>query len=451
MKGAGTVPGQMKRKFTLSSFQKIILGFAGLIIAGALLLMLPISSVSGRVTPFGEALFTSVSAGCVTGLVVHDTATYWSVFGQVVILVLIQIGGLGVVTCAASISMIVGKKISLGERGTMQEAISAHKIGGIVKFTNFVIKAVFTVEAIGAVLLAPAFCSEFGASGIWRAVFHSISAFCNAGFDLMGTAGHEFASLTSYSANVYVNVVLMLLIITGGIGFLTWEDVVTHRHHLKRYRMQSKVALTISAVLIVVPAAIYFFAEYAGEPFSKRLIESLFQSVTTRTAGFNTADLTALSGAGRILMICLMLVGGSPGSTAGGMKTTTLAVLLSNAHSVFRRREDPHFFGRRIDASVVKNASAIFVLYTALFTCGAAVISMAEGLPVGTCLFETASAVGTVGLTLGITPTLGLLSRIILMGLMFFGRVGALTVVYAAASGVPKKLSRYPQGDITVG
>lgn len=440
-----------KRKFSLTPFQLIILGFAGVILVGALLLTLPISTKDRVSTPFGESLFTATSAACVTGLVVHDTATHWSAFGQAVILILIQIGGLGVVTVASSLTIIAGKQLSLKQRSTMQEAMATHKLGGVAKFTGFVIKATFITEFIGAAALAPVFCKEFGASGIWKAVFHSISAFCNAGFDIMGTEGAEYVSLTSYASSAYINIVIMLLIVVGGIGFLTWEDVVKHKFRIKRYRMQSKVVLVTSAVLIILPAIFFFFGEYSSLPSGERVAASLFQSVTTRTAGFNTADLTSLSGVGRLLMICLMLIGGSPGSTAGGMKTTTFAVLLSNLTSVFRRREDSRFFGRRIDTSVVKNASAVFVMYTSLFLVGGAAISLAEGLPIGTCLFETASAVGTVGLTLGITPTLGAFSQAVIILLMFLGRVGALTLVYAALSSGEKKVSRYPLENITVG
>lgn len=440
-----------KRRFSLSSFQLIILGFAALILVGALLLMLPISSAEGRATPFGTALFTSTSAACVTGLVVRDTATYWSPFGQALILILIQIGGLGVVTVASSLSAIAGKKISLRQRSTMQEAISAPKIGGVVSFTRFVVIATFIIEGVGMILLLPPMCRDHGAAGIWMALFHSVSAFCNAGFDLMGTPDKRFASLTSYSADGYVNAVIMLLIIVGGIGFLVWKDVVKHRHRVKKYSMQTKVVLLTSLILIVIPAVFFFFAENPSQRAGERVASSLFQSVTARTAGFNTTDLAALTGGGKLIMIALMLIGGSPGSTAGGMKTTTLAVLLSNVVAVFRRRDDSHFFGRRIDQSAVRNAAAVFVMYISLFTAGGVIISIAEGLPIGECLFETASAVGTVGLTLGITTTLGALSKSVLIILMFMGRVGALTMVYAALSGTDKKLSRYPLENITVG
>lgn len=441
----------LHKKRRLTSFQIIILGFAAVIFVGALLLMLPISSKSGTVTPFNEALFTSTSAVCVTGLVVQDTATYWSVFGQCVILLLIQIGGLGVITVAASFALLSGRKISLMQRSTMQEAISAPKVGGIVRLTYFVLKATFLFEAVGAVAMMPVFIKDFGLKGIWMAFFHSISAFCNAGFDIMGTADAKYASLTSYVGSPVINITVMLLIIIGGIGFLTWEDIFTNKHRFKQYRMQSKVILTTTALLILLPAIFFFFVDFADMPISERIFSSLFQSVTPRTAGFNTADLTLMTGAGQAIIIVLMLIGGSPGSTAGGMKTTTFAVLIANALASFRRKEDPQFFGRRIETKAVKNAATIFMMYVTLFFGGAVIISVAEGLPIGTCLYETASAVGTVGLTLGITPSLGILSQCILIILMFLGRVGGLTLIYAALSGTQKNLSKLPQDRITVG
>lgn len=435
----------------LSSFQIIILGFAGMILLGAFILMLPISSKSGIVTPFNEALFTSTSAVCVTGLIVQDTATYWSGFGQAVIITLIQIGGLGVVTVAASFALLSGRKISLMQRSTMQEAISAPKVGGIVKLTGFILKATFLFELIGALVMMPVFCRDFGFKGVWMAFFHSISAFCNAGFDILGASDALYPSLTGYIASPTVNIAIMLLIIIGGIGFLTWEDIYTHKHHFKRYRMQSKVILLTTALLIVVPAAFFFFVDFADMPIKERLLASFFQSVTPRTAGFNTANLSAMTGASQAIIIILMLIGGSPGSTAGGMKTTTFAVLLSNALATFRRKEDAEAFGRRIDSSVVKNAATILMMYVTLFFVGGVVISVAEGLPLGTCLYETASAVGTVGLTLGITPELGVLSQGVLITLMFLGRVGGLTLIFAAISGTKKNISKLPQERITVG
>ena len=438
-----------KNRFT--SFQIIILGFAAVILIGALLLMLPVSSKAGIITPFNEALFTSTSAVCVTGLVVQDTATYWSWFGQGIILILIQIGGLGVITIAVSFALLSGRKISLMQRSVMQEAISAPKVGGIVRLTGFVLKGTFLIEFVAALIMMPVFVKDFGVKGIWMAIFHSISAFCNAGFDLMGSENVKYASLTSYVSHPLINITIMLLIIIGGIGFLTWEDILKNKYRFKSYRMQSKVILMTSLILILFPALFFFFRDFADMPMQERVLSSLFQAVTPRTAGFNTSDLTMMTEAGLGIVIALMLVGGSPGSTAGGMKTTTLAVLIANTLACFRRKEGAQMFGRRVEDNAVKNAATIFMMYIIFFFGGAIVISITEGLPFSTCLFETASAIGTVGLTLGITPGLGVISQIILMMLMFLGRVGGLTLIYAALSGRGKKISKLPQEKITVG
>ena len=437
-----------KRK--LSSSQIILSGFAGVILVGTLLLMLPFSTNSGTRTSFWDALFTSTSAVCVTGLVVFDTATYWSAFGQAVILLLIQIGGMGVVTVAAAIAMASGKKISLMQRSTMQDAISAPQVGGIVRFTGFIIKGIFLFELLGTLVLMTVFIPEYGWKGIWMAVFHSISAFCNAGFDLMG-ANAPYSSLTAYAAHPMVNITIMLLIVIGGIGFLTWQDIYQNGVHIKRYRMQSKVILATTGILLVIPAIYFFFFEFSAEPMDRRLLLSLFQSVTPRTAGFNTADLTAFSETGQVLTIGLMLIGGSPGSTAGGMKTTTAAVLIACAVAVFRRRENGRFYGRRISDETVKNAVSVFLMYISLFLLGGMIISRVENLPILTSLFETASAIGTVGLTLGITPALCLVSKLILISLMFLGRVGGLTLIFATLSANKNTLSKLPLEKITVG
>ena len=437
-----------KRRITSS--QIILFGFAVVILIGAMMLMLPVSSRAGTVTPFLDCLFTSTSAVCVTGLVVYDTVTHWSAFGQAVILLLIQIGGMGVVTVAAAITMASGKKISLMQRSTMQDAISAHHMGGIVRFTGFILKGIALFELMGALLLATVFIPEYGGRGIWLAVFHSVSAFCNAGFDLMGTR-NPYSSLTGYASDPVVNITIMLLIIIGGIGFMTWQDVRQNGLHVHRYRMQSKVILMVTVVLILVPAAYFYFFEFSGLSFSQRFWGSLFQAVTPRTAGFNTLDLTTLSETGQMVTCLLMLIGGSPGSTAGGMKTTTFAVLLACAAAVFRKRENGQFFGRRIADDTVKNAVTVFLLYLILFLAGGMIISRVENLPLMTCLFESASAVGTVGLTLGITPGLGTVSRLILIILMFFGRVGGLTLIFATLPATKNTLSRLPLEKITVG
>ena len=441
----------IRRKRRLSSFQIITLGFAGVILLGALLLMLPISTTGENVTPFNETLFTATSAVCVTGLVVQDTGSYWSTFGQAVILALIQIGGLGVVTVAASFALLSGRKISLMQRSTMQDAISAPKVGGIVRLTRFILRGTFLIELIGALAMLPVFCRDYGWHGIWLAVFHSISAFCNAGFDILGTNNNLYPSLTGYVQNPVINITIMLLIITGGIGFLTWDDICENKLHIHRYRMQSKVILVTTLVLIVLPALFFFFVDFDALPLGERVQAALFQSVTPRTAGFNTVNLSAMSGASQGMMILLMLIGGSPGSTAGGMKTTTLAVLLANAAATFRQRDSAQFFGRRVDCGAVKTAATILTMYLALFFGGAVFISVYENLPLSPCLYETASAVGTVGLTLGITPQLHIPSQAVLIALMYLGRVGGLTLIYAAVSSKKSGNAKLPQERITIG
>lgn len=442
---------QFLHKKDKSPFRVIILGFLLVILMGSLLLMLPISSKEQNITPFLEALFTSTSAVCVTGLIIHDTAAYWSEFGQLVIILLIQIGGLGVITTAGAFAILSGRRIGLMERSTMQEAIAAPNVGGIVRLTGFILRAVFTIELCGALLLFPTFSKEFGfLKGAWYALFHSISAFCNAGFDLMGIKA-PFSSLTDYSDHAIVSLVIALLIVIGGIGFLTWNDIRTNRLHFRKYRMQSKVILTVTGLLILIPSIYFFFFEFAAAPMKERILLSVFQAITPRTAGFNTADLTALSETGQSIIIILMLIGGSPGSTAGGMKTTTLAVLLACSLAVFRRSEDAHFFNRRVSNETALQAATILMMYLVLFLTGGLIISKMENLPVLTCLFETASAIGTVGLSLGITPNLNVVSHLILIALMFFGRVGGLTLIFAALSSKQSSSARLPQERITVG
>ena len=433
-----------------NSFRVISLGFILLIFSGALLLMLPFASREHVVTPFKDTLFTAISASCVTGLVVRDTATHWSFFGQVIILILIQIGGMGVITIGLMITRLSGKKIGLWFRGMMQDSISAPHVGGILHLTKFILKMTALIELTGAALMYPVFCREFGAvKGIWYSIFHSVSAFCNAGFDLMGVR-EKFSSLTSFGGNIYMNTILMLLIITGGIGFLTWDDIINYKHHFKKYRLQTKVVLVTSGILIFLPAVFFFFAEYSDEPIKERILHSLFQSVTARTAGFNTADLSQMSESGAMLMTVLMLIGGCSGSTAGGMKTSTVAVLFMAALSVFRRRNDVECFNRRIPADTIRTAGAILFMYITLFLSTGITICIKESLPLISCLFETGSALGTAGVTLGITTSLSLPSHIILMLLMFAGRVGGLTLIYAAFSS-DNGISRFPQENVTVG
>ena len=445
------MPENLCKKKHMTSFRLIILGFAGVIFLGTVLLMLPISTSEQVLTPFHEALFTATSAVCVTGLVVKDTGSYWSQAGQTIILVLIQIGGLGVVTVAASVSLLSGKKISLMQRSTMQDAMSAPKVGGIVRLTSFILKGTFLTEAAGALLLLPVFLSDYGLKGIWLSVFHSVSAFCNAGFDILGTAVHAFPSLTGYYGSILINMVIMLLIIIGGIGFLTWDDIYTNKLNFKRYRMQSKIILMTTICLILLPAVFFFTCDLKNLPMGKRLLAAVFQSVTTRTAGFNTINISEMSEASKAVMILLMLIGGSPGSTAGGMKTTTFTVLILNAIATFRSQENAGAFGRRLEYDVIKNAATIAMLYFSLFFCGGIAISVYEGIPLLDCLYEAASAVGTVGLTLGITPRLHVFSQVVLIILMYLGRVGGLTLIYAVFSGKNKGNAKLPLEKITVG
>ena len=445
------MPEKSYKKKHMTSFQLIIMGFAGVILLGTVLLMLPFSSAEKVITPFHEALFTATSAVCVTGLVLKDTGSYWSLAGQTIILALIQIGGLGVVTVAASVSILSGKKISLMQRSTMQNAISAPKVGGIVRLTRFILRGTFLIEAAGTVLLLPVFMGDYGKKGIWMSVFHSISAFCNAGFDILGTDSSMFPSLTGYSGNILINLVIMLLIITGGIGFLTWDDIYTNKLNFKRYRMQSKIILMTTACLILFPTVFFYICDLTNLPMEKRLLAAAFQSVTTRTAGFNTINISEMSEASKAVMILLMLIGGSPGSTAGGMKTTTFSVLILNAIATFRSQENAGAFGRRLEYHVIKNAATIAMLYFALFFGGGIAISVYEGLPLLDCLYEAASAVGTVGLTLGITPELHVFSQVVLIILMYLGRVGGLTLIYAVFSGRNKGNAKLPLEKITVG
>ena len=439
-------------KKIVSDFQIIILAFACVILLGGILLMLPVSSAAGLWTPFSEALFTSTSAVCVTGLVVHDTMTYWSVFGKTVILLLIQTGGMGVVTLSAMVLSVTGHKLGLVQRTLIQDSIGGEHMGGLVRMVRFIVKVMLTVEGIGACILATVFIPLYGPlKGAAFSVFHSVSAFCNAGFDLMGEQG-EYSSLTGFAANPVVTLTISLLIILGGIGFFTWKDFIDHGLKFRRYRMQTKAILVMTAALLLLPAIYLFMAEYGNLPLGERLLAAIFQAVTPRTAGFNTTDLTQMSGTGQAVTVILMLIGGAPGSTAGGMKVTTIFVILATCASVFGGEEECSGFGRSIDNKVISQSMALMTIYMTLFLVSGAVICSLEQQPLHICLFEAASAIGTVGLTLGITPSLGLISKIILIALMFLGRTGGLTIAWALFKIQGPSVNRkYPKGTIAVG
>ncbi|MGN1277107.1 MAG: TrkH family potassium uptake protein [Floccifex sp.] len=437
----------MKYRKKLNAQRIIIFSFLFVILLGTLLLMLPVSSKNN--VSFVDALFTATSATCVTGLVVNNTATYWTSFGHAIILLLIQIGGMGVVTLAILIGIVSGKKIGLSSRSLMQESVSAPYVGGIIRYSKFFIRCIFAIELIGACLLMIQFIPEYGFKGIWYAIFHSISAFCNAGFDIVSTPSTP-GSLMKYAYNPLINIVICLLIVIGGIGFGTWADIAKHKHHFQKYSLQSKIVITTTLMLLILPFLFFFFHEFKDLSWTQKFWVSMFQSVTLRTAGFNTVDFYGMSEASRLIMICMMLVGGATGSTAGGMKVTTLAIVVLASVSIFFKKRDVTVFKRRILDEIVLNALTIFMMYVFFSLIGGIAISVIEDLPILTCLFESASALGTVGLTMGITSSLHTSSRLILIVLMYLGRVGGLTFIYATVSNI-KSYSKLPQEKVTVG
>ena len=439
-----------------SPMKLILAGYCLIILLGSLLLWMPVATKAGEAVPFSDAFFTATSATCVTGLVRFDTYTCWSGFGQVVILCLIQIGGVGFMTLAITAMAVVGKKIGLQSRMLMQNSISAPQLGGIVRITRFILLGTLLVEGIGAVLLAFYFVPRLGpGEGLWYSVFHSISAFCNAGFDLFGKFSPG-SSLTSVAGNWYVNLVIIVLIVVGGLGFLVWKDLLDHRFSFSKLRLHSKIVLVTTAVLICGGAACLFWLETGNPAFEsmsggQKLLSSLFQSVTCRTAGFNSVNLSTLTQASQFVMIILMLIGGSTGSTAGGIKTTTAAVQLLSIRTIFRGRRSVEAYHRSIEDAVVRTASCITCLYLLLSVGVGLVISHLEAIPLLTSLFESVSAVATVGLTLGITSQLGMISKLLLALLMIFGRAGSLTILLAFTSDKKKAAARYPVEKVTVG
>ena len=447
---------QQKIKKTLSPVQVIIFGYFLIILLGGLLLMLPISSVNGEFTPFTEAVFTSTSATCVTGLVVHDTYTYWSGFGQAVILLLIQVGGLGFISMAVMVAMLAGKKINIKQRIWVKEAFALSHTGGVIRLTRFVILATIFFEGLGTILLSIKFIPEFGFwRGLYFSFFHAISAFCNAGFDLMGKV-EPFSSLTGYYDNAYVSLIICTLIIIGGLGFIVWHDLSKNKHHFKKYSLQSKVVIITTTVLLFGGTIFIFVIEANGVAFaesslSEKWLQSFFHSVTTRTAGFNTVNLNELTGQTLFLTIVLMLIGGSPGSTAGGFKTSTLAICITSILSVGHKKHSVEFFGRRLNEDILRRAISIVSMYLLLFVLSSIIISSIEQMEILPVMFECASAIGTVGLSMGITTEIGLLSKYILIFLMYFGRVGALTMLYALADHNIETSSRLPFENIAVG
>lgn len=448
-----------KRRFlqNTSPMKLILGGYLAIILAGTLLLALPGATRGPGSTPVSDCFFTATSATCVTGLVRFDTFTHWTLFGQLVILGLIQTGGIGFVTVAILVMVFAKKKITLSQRSLMQNSISAPQIGGIVRMTKFIAMGTFAVEFAGAVLLAFYFVPRLGmAKGIYFSVFHSVSAFCNAGFDLMGGTEGEFSSLTGFAGEWYLTSIIMLLIFLGGLGFFVWHDVIAHKFRFRRFGLQSKMVLAVSIGLVAAGALVLGVLEWNGSLYeslsvNEKIHASVFQSVSLRTAGFNTVDLAGMTEGAQFIMICLMFIGGSTGSTAGGIKTTTFWILCISIFATFRRKKNIEMFGRRMDEGITRTAACVFMTYL-LLTIGVSVlISAIEGLPLLTVLFESVSAMATVGLTFGITPTLGMVSKLLLAFLMLCGRVGSITMLLAFSSDKRVTNSRLPLEKVQIG
>ncbi len=444
------------KRHLMSRVRVIALGFLAIIAVGTLLLMLPISTRSGECAPVLDAVFTATSASCVTGLVVHDTALYWSVFGQCVILLLIQLGGLGFMTFATLFFMLLRQRIGLRQREVFNESINNIQAGGAGGLVRRVVGAALLLEGIGAVLLAIRFVPQYGwLHGGFMAVFHAVSALCNAGFDLMGTVTGPYSSFTAYASDWLVSGTLMALILLGGLGFVVWDDLMAHRHHVKRYRFHTKLVLTVTAVLVVVPTVLFFLLERnttgAEMGIGTRILTSLFDAVTPRTAGFNSVDTAGLSSGSKLLTIMLMFVGGSPGSTAGGVKTTTLAVILLSAAAYMKNRRTSGAFGRRFEEDSLRKAASVCTINLTL-VCGVIfLLCLVETLPLTDLIFESFSAIGTVGMSTGVTRELSALSRVLIAFLMYCGRVGSLSFATALTDWSGAHAVTEPTEAITIG
>lgn len=441
--------------YRLEPTQILALGFAAVILTGALLLMLPVSSRNGTSTNFLDCLFTSTSATCVTGLVTVDTGTHWSVFGQIVIMLLIETGGLGFMTFATIFAVLLGRRITLKERLIMQEAYNAFNIQGIVKLALYIIGITLTIEGIGAAALATQFIPEYGwIKGIYFGIFHAVSAFCNAGFDLIG----GFKNLTPYAENVVVNVTICSLIVIGGLGFIVITELLNIKK-VKHLSLHSKVVLIATTILIVGGAALMFIFEYNNPKtlgslsFNGKILASFFASITPRTAGFNTISTTGMTTAGKFLTIILMFIGASPGSTGGGIKTTTAALLFMTVLCVIHGREDTEIFEKRISKQAVYRAASIAIISFELVLVVTMILSLTQQGTFLQFLYETTSAFGTVGLSLDLTPTLGAIGKIAITLTMYAGRVGPLTLAFAFArkASIVNSNIKYPEDKILVG
>ena len=443
-------------RIKLRPTQVLVIGFAIVILIGGILLNLPIASQKGSSMGFLNALFTATSAVCVTGLAVVDTGTHFTVFGKTIIAILIQVGGLGFMSMATLIFVLLGKKISLKERLVMQEALNQNNLAGLVKFTLYILIGTFIIEAFGALFLSFRFVPEYGfLKGLGFSIFHSISAFCNAGFDLIGNG----RSLTPYVGDVVINFTIISLIVLGGLGFSVMVDIVNHRG-FRRLALHSKMVLLITALLIGIGFIAFLILEWSnpetlgGLSLGQKLLAGLFQSITPRTAGFNTIDTGRLTNASLLLTIVFMFIGGSPASTAGGIKTTTIGVVLFLVISVIKGREDTELFGKRISRGIVQRAIIIAIIALTLVIVFTMVLTITEpNFSFIEILFETVSAFGTVGLSMGITSELSGIGKVVVMFLMFSGRVGPLTITLALARQQRRNKGniKYPEDKVLVG
>lgn len=444
----------------LNPSQMMVVGFAAVILIGAILLSLPIATQTGERTSFLDSLFTATSAVCVTGLVVVDTATYWNFFGQIVIIILIQIGGLGFMTITTLFSLIVKKRINLKERLLIQESLNQIDLSGLVKLTRYILLMTFVIEGIGALILSTVFIPQFGfIRGSWYSIFHAISAFCNAGFDLMGNVTGPYSSLMYYVNNTTITLAISALIILGGLGFPVILDIVKNKK-ISKLNMHSKIVLISTSILIVVGMLFILIVEYKNVgtlgnlSLKGKILSSLFQSVTIRTAGFATIDLTILHQATLFIMMIFMFVGASPASTGGGVKTTTIAVLILTVKSFLLGKEDIEVFGRRITSSTVRKSVGIFFVGVLAVLTGILLIVLIEPeFDLLEASFEVVSALATVGLSIGGSPNLTFIGKLLIVIYMFMGRVGLLTIFLAlvAKNTVNKQQIRYPEGRIIVG
>lgn len=435
--------------------QMIVIGYILIILCGACLLMLPAASKDGQATPMIDALFTATSASCVTGLIIADTFQKWTMFGQIVILGLIQIGGLGFMTIGVFFAIVLRRKIGLWIRGTLQESVNIMQLGGVVRLVKKIICGTLLFEGTGAVILAIRFHEDFGwARGIYYGIFHAISAFCNAGFDLMGEK-EGYVSLTGYSGDITVNLVIMSLIVIGGIGFLVWNDISIHKWHISKFSLHTKIVLTMTLTLILGGALLLFLLErdntLAGRGLGEQILCSFFGSVTARTAGFNSVDTGALTDSSKIVTTILMFIGGSPGSTAGGIKTTTFAVLLTYVGANLKNNLHCNIFKRRLDETSIRKASTVLCTNLMLVVVAVLAIVTIQKIPVVDVVFEVTSAIGTVGMSTGITRELTSVSKFILIFLMYCGRVGGLTFALSLRGRKTELPVKEPIEQVTIG